>query len=102
MSPPLPARRRSADLFPVFPVTVAIFAIAVLGCSAIEGALRSPGALMMLVSLVLAALFAIGVVTLARRRVLAVASQGRGSPGRAPWGSLPEALAEPGYVPSCT
>lgn len=67
MSPPLPARRRSTDLFPVFPVTVVVFALAVLGCSALEGALRSPGALGMLLALVLIVLFTIGCVTMARR-----------------------------------
>ena len=40
MPPPTRARRPGSELFRVVPVTVVIFAIAVLGCSALEGASR--------------------------------------------------------------
>ena len=67
MSSPMPVRRASTDLFPVFPVTVIIFAIAVLGCSAMDGALRSTNTLIAMVSMVLLVLVAMGFATMFTR-----------------------------------
>jgi len=67
MSASLPTRRRSADLFPVFPVTVVILAIAVVGCSLLEGAFRSAGALVAMLAVVVIVGSTIGFASLTDR-----------------------------------